>query len=307
MPAACLITIIGERQALNLAARGPWVKPGKHENNLIAKFRYLLWSAVHLPGANKTCVACGSRRTQLIKRKYTTALYRCSACKLMFRVPKDQPDMSKAFYDSEYKQGFTTDCPTPERLDILKRTAFVGTEKDYQVYISVLRAAGVMYGMSIFDFGCSWGYGSWQMMQKGYDVYSYEIAHSRAQYAETKLGCKMVKPGKCGRKFDCFFSAHVLEHLNQPGEMWRAARQVLKPGGVVILFLPNGSLSKSSVHSLWGKVHPLLIDSEALLLMAKSAGFSGCTYTSPFNLEEIRQGAQTTQLSGPELAIVARR
>jgi 2-polyprenyl-3-methyl-5-hydroxy-6-metoxy-1,4-benzoquinol methylase len=274
---------------------------------LVAKLRYLLWSAAHLPLADKTCIGCGSRETYLVKRKYTNALYGCPACKLMFRVPKDTPGRARTFYDSEYKQGFTTDCPTPEVLEALKRTRFAGTEKDYGSYLSVLEAVGVLPGMSIVDFGCSWGYGSWQMTQAGYEVYSYEIARSRARYAESKLGCRMVTPENLDRQVDCFFSAHVLEHLNDPRQMWVTAHKLLKPGGVAVVFLPNGSLSQPKVHSIWGKVHPLLIVPEALVLMAKWAGFSGLTYSSPYNVEEIRRGTTEVQLSGPELVIVARK
>jgi SAM-dependent methyltransferase len=246
-------------------------------------------------------------QTYLVKRKYTTALYGCPRCKLSFRIPKDDPHSAEAFYDSEYRQGFTTTCPSSQTLEDLKRTSFAGTERDYLAYISLLRAAGVVPGMSVFDFGCSWGYGSWQMTQAGFEVYSYEIGRIRARYAEQKLGCKMVAPANLDRQVDCFFSAHVLEHLNDPNQMWATAHRVLKPTGVAIVALPNGSLSQPNVHSIWGKVHPLLIDSEALQIMARSAGFCGCTYTSPYDLDGISRSVQPAQLSGSELVIVARK
>jgi hypothetical protein len=225
----------------------------------------------------------------------------------MFRVPKDDPDTAVSFYESEYEQGVTTDCPSSEELERLKSTRFAGTEKDYAVYISFLEAAGIRPGMSIFDFGCSWGYGSWQLSQAGYDVYSYEIAPTRARYAKTMLGCRMISPENPGRSFDCFFSAHVLEHLNYPREMWRVAREVLRPDGAVVTFLPNGNLTRPQVHKTWGKVHPLLIESSALLNMARWIDFSGTTYTSPYNLQAVSHGVQGSDLLGAELAIVAHK
>jgi hypothetical protein len=274
---------------------------------MIAKFKYLLWSLSRIAGADISCPGCPGQGSQLVKRKYTTALYLCPNCKLMFRVPKDDPSTTESFYESGYEQGFTTDCPSLEELEKLKSSRFAGTEKDYAVYISFLQAAGVRPGMSIIDFGCSWGYGSWQLRQAGYDVYSYEIASTRARYAETMLGCKMISPQHSGRSFDCFFSAHVLEHLNNPREMWQVAREVLRPDGAVVTFLPNGSLTRPKVHRIWGKVHPLLIESNALLNMAQSIDFSGVTYSTPYDLQAVGRGAQISELSGAELAIVARR
>lgn len=271
------------------------------------KLRYFLWSLSRLPRADTTCPACDERQSTLVKRKYTTALYCCPSCKLMFRVPKDEPQKSEVFYESEYRQGFTTDCPSPENLEKLKQTRFAGTEKDYAAYIDFIQAAGVTPGMSIFDFGCSWGYGSWQLQQAGYDVYSCEIARTRARYAKNMLACKLVSPEQPGRQFDCFFSAHVLEHLSNPRYMWKIACRALRPGGLIIIFLPNGNLHRPKIHKLWGKVHPLLIDSEALLRIAAWAGFSGITYTSPYNLREVSCHIQSAQLSGDELAIVGRR
>jgi hypothetical protein len=225
----------------------------------------------------------------------------------MFRVPKDNPSRAESFYESEYEQGFTTECPPPEELEKLKRTRFAGTQRDYAAYISFLQAAGIKPGMSIFDFGCSWGYGSWQLQQAGYDVYSHELAPTRAHYAETMLGCRMVSPRHAGKSFDCFFSAHVLEHLNNPRDMWEVAREIVRPNGAVVTFLPNGNLTQPKVHKIWGKVHPLLIDSEALLIMARSVDLSGLTYTAPYDLPAVSRGVQGSNLSGAELAIVARK
>lgn len=274
---------------------------------MITRLKYLFWSLLRIAGADKSCPCCSAQRTQLVTRKYTTALYLCPNCKLMFRVPKDDPSTVASFYELEYAQGFTTDCPSPEELEKLKSSRFAGTERDYAPYISFLQAAGISPGMSIFDFGCSWGYGSWQLREAGYDVYSYELAPSRAGYAKTMLGCKMTSPQRAGRLFDCFFSAHVLEHLNNPREMWQVACEILRPNGAVVTFLPNGSLTRPKVHKIWGKVHPLLIDSDALLAMARSVDLSGTTYTAPYDLQAVSRGLQGSELPGAELAIVARK
>ena len=46
--------------------------------------------------------------------------------------------------------------------------------------------------LELLDFGCSWGYGSFQLKKQGYKVYSYEISKPRSNYAKTKLNIKII-------------------------------------------------------------------------------------------------------------------
>jgi len=273
-----------------------------------SKLRYLLWAGAHLPFADTRCPACSQARTERVRRKYlVTALYRCPSCDVMFRVPKPSAEREEEFYQNEYEQGFTTDCPNPEELAKLKESCFAGTEKDYSVYIAVLRAIGLEPGGSIFDFGCSWGYGSWQLARAGYRVRSWEVSRPRARYAGEKLECQLCPPEELPEKQDCFFSAHVIEHLTNPRTMWEMARKTVWPGGKMVTFLPNGNPALDSrnpnYHQLWGQVHPLLLSPSALTRMGELHGFTVRSHTSPYNLREVGEESEG-DLAGDELLIV---
>lgn len=282
-------------------------KTGFMEQTL-TKLSYFLWSALRFPLADAACPGCHGQNTYLLHRKYlVTALYRCRDCMLMFRVPKGDPEQSARFYQSAYNEGFTTDCPSREQLQAFLECGFAGTEKEYSTYIKVLQAAGVRPGMRVLDFGCSWGYGSWQLRKAGYEVLSYEVSNPRARYAETMLGCALAEPAKLDGTIDCFFSAHVLEHFDRPRDLWKLAYRTLKPDGIVATFVPNGCLDRKEVHSIWGHVHPLLIDADGLRAMAASCGFTGRCYSLPYNLAEIQSGSSGSSLRGDELVIIAQK
>jgi SAM-dependent methyltransferase len=261
--------------------------------------------------ADTSCPACNESKTVLQRRKYgVTALYLCPSCQVMFRVPKTSPEESEEFYQSDYAQGFTTDCPPPEELARMKSNSFAGTEKDYSAYIEVMQAAQLKPGSSIFDFGCSWGYGSWQLSRAGYRVFSSEVSAPRARYAVEKLDCKLYAVDELPEKVDCLFAAHVIEHLPNPRLIWELARDVLKSSGKVILFLPNGDPAREKTypnyHKLWGLVHPLLLSPLALTHMGERYGFSVRCYSSPFNLQEITRRVNG-KTDGHELLVVATR
>ncbi|MBV9170486.1 MAG: methyltransferase domain-containing protein [Chloroflexi bacterium] len=277
------------------------------------KARYLVWAASRWPGADRSCPACRSRNTRLIKRKYgVTGLFECEHCHLFFRMPKGSLEDDGQFYEEEYEQGSTTDLPNDEQLRMLKASSFREIGKDYTPYIDVLRALGLNSGASIYDYGSSWGYGSWQFRKAGYRVYSYDVAKRRARFAQEKLGCTTVAgPTRVPEGVDCVFASHVIEHLADPNVMWTIAVQVLKPRGVLVLLTPNGEprrgqLDARTYHQLWGRVHPLLLSVTPLTWMAEHHGFEGAGYSSPYELSRIAQWL-SGRLDGDELLFVARR
>ena len=149
-----------------------------------------------------------------IGKYFVTELRRCANCQMLFRVPTDKEEDNSSFYEEQYTQGFTTELPTPEKLEELKRTMFAGGEKDYSYYIRLLNGLGVTSGSKIFDFGCSWGYGTYQFGQAGLDATAFEIGVSRRKYAERELGVRLVLDMDAAianpahkEGYDCFFSS----------------------------------------------------------------------------------------------------
>lgn len=276
--------------------------------------RYLVWAAVHGITADTSCPGCTSAATLLLKRKMlVTCLFECNTCGLRFRVPKETEAASKSFYQEEYEQGFTSTLPSTHDLRLLLARGFVGHEKDYSEYVQVLMAVGLRDGARLLDFGCSWGYGSYQLRQAGFDVISHEISRKRAAYAASVLGLRLIEnPHSPGVPVDCFFSAHVMEHLPNPNIIWRAAIDALTPSGVFVAFVPNGDPETESVrgskryHQLWGKAHPLLVTSRHAKFMASRYGFACQVYSSPYHLPDIAARRERRGV-GDELLIVAQR
>jgi 2-polyprenyl-3-methyl-5-hydroxy-6-metoxy-1,4-benzoquinol methylase len=148
----------------------------------------------------------------------------------LFRTPTTSSKENASFYQEEYTQGFTTDCPSDDVLSKYLERSFVGGEKDYSNYIDILFAAGGKKGDRLFDFGCSWGYGSWQFKQRGFDVESFEISVPRANYAKSKLGVKVHSSlSDVQGQFDIFFSSHVLEHVPSVNDAIEFGMNLLKP------------------------------------------------------------------------------
>ncbi|MCC6146316.1 MAG: methyltransferase domain-containing protein [Anaerolineaceae bacterium] len=235
---------------------------------MLGKLKYLLnVLEKRLTGEGKACPSCGHATSMPVQRKYgVLALRRCSHCKLLFRTPTTSALENERFYQKEYDQGETTRIPAPEELEYFKRTNFRNYGKDYSQYLRVLAALGVRPGDSVLDFGCSWGYGSWQLQRAGYKVTGFEISKPRCEYARQNLGIETYsRLEEIKGQFDVFFSSHVLEHVPSISESFQFATEKIKPGGWLVAFTPNGSEAFRSMDAkgwsyLWGQVHPNLLD-----------------------------------------------
>lgn len=264
------------------------------------------------------CPNCGSSKSDVVERKYVvTQLRRCADCSLMFRAPNDDPAMNSSFYESSYSQGFTTDLPSDTMLAHLKESNFAGGEKDYSYYIGVLTQLGLKPGAMVFDFGCSWGYGSYQFAKAGFNVTSFEVAPTRRRYAKEKLGVNTVDDMELaarslGEQYDCFFSAHVLEHVPTPNQVFNQASRMLKRNGLFISFTPNGSRNHRSASpnwsKLWGEVHPNFIDEGFLdRSFRRSPRSVGSSPVSNASLPHDSQLKVLNNLQGNELFFAAQK
>lgn len=109
-------------------------------------------------------------------------------------------------------------------------------------------------------------------------------------------------------EIDCIICSHVLEHVHDPKALFRAMSDALKPGGVILLSLPNaGSIVRSAVSDNWRGLeaprHLVIPRYEGLLEAARLFGFEK-KYSTISRLETLdaslliaqRRGADTRAL-----------
>lgn len=280
-----------------------------------SKICYLLTCAKHYGDKERQkCPSCGSSESESISSKYiVTRLRRCQRCDLQFRTPTTTSDENETFYQAAYKQGFTTDMPSLKSLRLMLGKKFKDTEQDYSRYIEVLSALGFGSGHKLLDFGCSWGYGSWQLDDVGFDVTAFEISKSRCGYAREHLGIRahdeLAKIES--NQFDVFFSAHVLEHVPSVAEVFSYAFSKLRKNGLFIAFTPNGSNTYreenfESWNRFWGMVHPNFLDDRFYIKNIPGSILA----SKPYDCVSLKQawgsGANSNSFSlrGDELMIV---
>jgi 2-polyprenyl-3-methyl-5-hydroxy-6-metoxy-1,4-benzoquinol methylase len=279
------------------------------------KLKYFIDSLL-ATGQKAECPFCKTYDVRELDRKYmVTRLMECQNCHLYFRYPVDKNEVNYEFYQTEYveQDQIATELPEEQVLKQMIDTQFINTSKNGARFLNLFsRLFPGENSLRIIDYGCSWGYLTYQFMQAGHDVQGYEISKSRAAYGISKLGIEILTDEKAlMANNQIFFSSHVIEHHPDISGMVRLAEKLLSPGGYFIAVSPNGSAEfrkkdPTAFHQAWGKVHPNYLNAAFYKHI-----FQGRSYyigSNPFKMENIRplisRECIVDDLSGEELLVI---
>lgn len=270
--------------------------------------------------SDKNCPFCESSLTELTQRKYLLLHLRsCRSCGLRFRWPKDIPEFSEKFYQEAYQQsGLTTDLPDSATLSHFMADNFAGSPKDFSSQIGVLKELRPQG--RVLDFGCSWGYGVYQLMRAGYDAFGFEISRPRAALGRDHLGVNIIDDlgalnGLAPQSVDAIFASHVLEHISSLHGIFQLFAKILRPNGVAVIMVPNGGSKPARELGVgWppliNEKHTLALDRSFFEKNMSPFGFNVTTLSNPYHAAEIRdavQGKRRLDAEGEELMVIAQR
>jgi 2-polyprenyl-3-methyl-5-hydroxy-6-metoxy-1,4-benzoquinol methylase len=226
-------------------------------------------------------------------------------------------------HESYYQEEFAGDSPQvllPEdnELRLLVKTNFSGSPLDISNKIQVLQT--LRPKSRVLDFGCSWGYGTYQLIEHGFDAVGFEISKPRVVFGRTKLGLTLIESFDDLAKlpdesFDIIFSNHVVEHLPDLNRTFAILTRLLKQKGFVFHILPNFT-GKKALSGYWvkwiGEDHPIAPAIPFFEIAIPRAGLTKPIFgSSPFDshLAQILNKKSSANLSteGDELLVYAHK
>jgi SAM-dependent methyltransferase len=195
------------------------------------------------------CIACGHAvaipQFTATDRLYGTTQQRfqvvaCANCGLLRLAPLPDPGELTAYYPNNY--WFASDGSAAGRLEETWRRLVL---RDHVRFVSrAVRDAGVRG--PLLDVGCGGGLFLGMMRGRGVPGMGLDSSREAALVAWREQGVPVV----CGNLEQCpiaegTFAAvsmfHVLEHLRDPRAYLEAARRLLRPGGRLIVQVPNAA------------------------------------------------------------------
>lgn len=160
---------------------------------------------------------------------------RCHACGLVFSNPQASEDRLENHYQNIYFSDpeIKGDYFSAGSQAWLKSMA----DQDLDILDRALPARG-----SLIDVGAAAGYFLLQARSRGWKVEGVELSSKAAAHAR-RQGLRMhvarLEDLKLGRRFDALHCAHTIEHVKDPIDFCRRLGALMKPGGRMLLEVPN--------------------------------------------------------------------
>lgn len=226
------------------------------------------------------CLLCGSSAfTPLVEapdrapgaRGFWFMVAQCDRCGLCFTNPRPSPEAMSAFYAAEYQ---------PHQLPPERRQHAHWYER---LRPGRLRKRLKPQGEGrLLDFGCGSGSFLVRMQRQGWTVTGLDMSETVVDRLRGDLGLHVFSgtlphPALEDASFDVITMWQALEHVHQPLETLEAARNLLAPGGKLIVTVPNiDSLAFRWFGSAWNGLdlprHLVHFTAETLRAMLQRAG-----------------------------------
>jgi len=176
----------------------------------------------------------------------------CPRCELVFRVDRTSGAVHGAYEEGAYEQTYAGHYADPAELAARRRDARVRLR-----WLGEHVTAG-----RLLDVGAAGGAFVAEAGAAGFDARGVEPSPAFARFAREVLAVDVAQGTvesltMPGRSLDVVTMWHVLEHLPDPLGAIRALRQMLVPGGMLAVEVPNfGSPLAGREGLAWGSLQP---------------------------------------------------
>ncbi|WP_336207356.1 class I SAM-dependent methyltransferase [Nonomuraea sp. LPB2021202275-12-8] len=244
-----------------------------------------------------SCMMCGEPSQQPLfeptgGNKWRYRVVRCPSCGFLYRNPNVRPERLGDLYSTGYS-NFLTGKYAANRQRRYNLTM--------QAFSPILDKGE---GRRLLDFGCGAGLFLELAEQRGFDAYGVDLspdsvdqANERLTRARAYYGAPEDVPEIAGGGFDVITLWSVLAHLPRPLDDFKRFRDLLAPGGVLLILTVNArSLLLKAYGSAWSgftKNHLMFYSSQTLPTLLRRTGFAGVGY-APHYGDTIEAG--TTRL-----------
>lgn len=207
------------------------------------------------------CPVCASTSARHVFDVITTApfsAHKCGACELVFTWPRPTPEELESFYSSAY---FSGNRSGGLGYDDYRSLGELNARRSW-TELQRFAALDEVRPRRLLDVGCATGGFLAEAAREGWDCVGLEMSSAAAASARTDFGLEVHEGDLHGAglptgAFGLVTMWHVLEHMTEPAAGLARARDLLAPGGLLFIELPNwNSLGRTVKRADWSQMKP---------------------------------------------------
>jgi 2-polyprenyl-3-methyl-5-hydroxy-6-metoxy-1,4-benzoquinol methylase len=214
--------------------------------------------------APRACPTCGSTEAAPELEKDHLSIVRCRACDLVYVSPTFDESHYKSVYASTEYQDIVRDLGIKSHEYRVQR---FGTERVELMARHLSPDPGLSPArprVRYLDVGCSTGFVVEAARDRGWEAIGTDLNPSAIEYGRSRgLDVRDVALEDAGfepASFDAISLFDVLEHLLDPTATLRVCARLLRPGGIVFVYVPNYDsasrlLMGADAHFIWPTHH----------------------------------------------------
>lgn len=221
------------------------------------------------------CNLCGSTQVEAIRSqdRHGAPLRSviCRDCGLVWTDPRPSPEQLRAFYEIEYRRDYKgTYQPQPKHS---YRAGKVAVDRFKRIRDLLKPAAKVL------DVGAGSGEVVYVLRAMGYDASGFEPNEGYSLYASEVLGLPVAQgfyqdAAVPAESQDFVTVFHALEHMDNPLDVLHHAHRWLRPGGLLLIEVPNSEATCQQPHTQFHLGHLYHFNLPTLENLGRRAGFT---------------------------------
>lgn len=194
----------------------------------------------------RPCPLCGTFvEAALFRRPDGLQIRRCGICQTFFVSPAPTHDALSLFYRNYHRTHFNDPIASVAEL----RMDLDQTDPYLDPRIQTLSSHVELRSTIVLDVGCGKGKFLYQLQKLGAQAHGLELDETAIHFARglglenVRLGTVESMPGKSN--FTLISALDVIEHPVRPMDMLESMVRLLEPGGLILIWTPNGNCPTS--------------------------------------------------------------
>lgn len=220
-------------------------------------------------------------------KKKNHKIFQCSNCKFYFILPKidlSQTEWSKLYGKDYFKNSNITRWKS--NLHNIERSN----------RISLIKSKLKIEKGRFLDMGCGEGYVLNEAKKHGFEAYGIDIANNLAIKTDIIFYEKSIFEANFPENyFSVIYMDSVLEHIESPLQILNELNRILKPGGVILVIVPNEDSQMNDIIKL---IYTLRFKST---MYSKIKPFIPPYHINGFNRSSLKKTLETSNFKSIEI------